>query len=118
MFAKIIAFLILIAVVYVGSIFIIPDLADTYGNPSLNAQIRTLKGKLNTFAEKDASTKSLIDSAKGIASPYIQETRDTAANIQKTIEQKTEQVKETKASIDNAYQAVDTAKTNIQNLTK
>jgi hypothetical protein len=48
MIAKIFAILIIASIGYIGSIFLIPDLADTYGNPSLNATIRLWKVKLES----------------------------------------------------------------------
>ena len=67
MFAKLFAFLILLAVSYTGGVFFFPEIANQYGNKDINANILLLKAKLDDFASKDATTSSLIDSAKSVA---------------------------------------------------
>lgn len=123
MFAKLFAFLILLAVSYTGGVFFFPEIANQYGNKELNQHILELKAKLDNFASRDPTTSSLIDSAKSVAWPYVDQaknvlnqTQDTVKQVNQVIEEKSKQVQEAKDSVENAYKAVDTAKQNIQNL--
>jgi hypothetical protein len=115
MLVKLLAFLLLIGVTYIGIVFIAPTLADRYGNAPLNKKFRSLK----SASEIDTvnSGASLYDRASNIAKPYIDESRATATQIQTTIDTKTEQAKEAAETARKAYEAAQEAKKSFDTLT-
>lgn len=142
MFTKLFAFIIILVLVYILSIFIIPELADQYGNKNLNVNIRNIKDKSLNFASGSDSVSSIADKLLNVShwivestkeklasgseiknvvidsgKIFIQEWKQTLENTEKIISEKTEQAKQTVDSITNAYEAIDQAKKNIQNFT-
>jgi hypothetical protein len=115
MIAKLFAFLLLIAVIYVWLIFLAPELADQYGNPEWNSRIRLIKN----ISEIDSSSgaTSLYEKATDIAKPYIDETRATATQIKTTVDVKTEQAKQVIEAAEKVYDATQEAKSKINTLT-
>ncbi len=43
MFSKLFSLLLILAIGYVGAVFVVPDIADTYGYREWNEKIRMLK---------------------------------------------------------------------------
>ncbi len=117
MFTKLLAFFCIITIVYIGTIFMLPEIADTYGMKSWNDTIRSLKAKLDTDNAHFGSGKTLIDGISDIAKPYIDESRAVTKQVQETVTTKTEQVKKAADSVEKAYQAVEWAKKDVQKLT-
>ncbi|MBS9784433.1 hypothetical protein KGV55_03715 [Candidatus Gracilibacteria bacterium] len=50
MITRIFAFLILLAVLYIGAVFLFPSEADTYGNKEINTYIRNIKSMADGFS--------------------------------------------------------------------
>lgn len=61
MFARLIAFLILISVSYTLTVFFAPTFADKYGNKDLNARIRSIKEGSLGLGSGGLSPSSLFD---------------------------------------------------------
>ncbi len=118
MFSKLIAFLFIIVILYIGAIFILPEMADTYGSKSWNNIVRSFKAKIDTDNAHFGSGKTLIDGISDIAKPYIDESKAVTKQVQETVTTKTEQVKKAADSVEKAYQAVEWAKNDVQNVTK
>lgn len=102
---------------YVLSIFIVPDMADQYGNTYLNTRIRTIKETSLHFASWGESATSIADKVIDTGKDLIDETKKTTENIQSTVTQKSEQAKEAMDSVERLYDATKEAKKDIQNLT-
>lgn len=142
MFAKLSAFVLLIFIIYTLSIFLIPDIADQYGNKDFNTKIRDIKDKSLQFASGSDSASSIADKVFGVSKwivegakeklasgaeitntvmdtskVFIDETRQTLENTEKVITEKTEQAKKAAESAQKAYDAVEQAKQDFQNLT-
>ncbi len=122
MIAKLFWLFIIALVVYGGAIFIAPDIADTYGNKEFNTVIRLWKLRLESTGSGWVSSKSLIESARDIAKPYIDESQkavkevqNTAEEIKTTIDTKTEQVSKAIDSTQKAINSVNKAKEDIGN---
>lgn len=115
-FSKLFASVLILLTTYVASVFVFPDLADRYGDIEINTQIRSLKSKLDTFGSWGLQSTSLIENAQNIAKPYIDETKNTAAQIQKTLLEKTEQAQKAANSIEKAYTAVESAKNDVKTI--
>ncbi len=118
MFTKLFALFILIGVLYTGAIFIIPDVADSYGMKSWNDTLRWFKSKLDTDTAHFSSGSTLIDNITDIARPYIDETKAVTKQVQETVTIKSMQVKQAADSVEKAYQAVEWAKKDVQKLTE
>lgn len=117
MFSKLIAFILLLAGLYIVAVFALPREADQYGNPELNAKIRNIKDMSLNYASGSDSPASLADKLMTTGKEIMDETRDTANQIQSTVTEKTEQAKAAAASAQKAYDAVEQAKKDLQNLT-
>ncbi len=117
MFSKLIAFILLLAGLYIVAVFALPREADQYGNPELNAKIRNIKDMSLNYASGSDSPASLADKLMTTGKGIMDETRDTANQIQSTVTEKTEQAKAAAASAQKAYDAVEQAKKDFQNLT-
>jgi hypothetical protein len=61
MFSKLIAFILLLAGVYIIAVFAIPVTADQYGNPEFNAKIRNIKDMSLNYASGSESPTSLMN---------------------------------------------------------
>lgn len=117
MFSKLIAFILLIAWVYIVAVFVVPREADQYGNPELNTKIRTIKDMSLNYASGTESPASLADKLMTTGKDLVDESKQTADHIQSTLNEKTEQAKAAAASAQKAYDAVEQAKKDFQNLT-
>lgn len=117
MFSKLIAFLFIIGIIYIGAIFILPEVTDTYGNKSWNDAVRSFKAKLDTDNAHFWSGASLMEGITDIAKPYIDESKTVTKQVQETVTTKTEQVKQAADSVQKAYKAVEWAKNDVQKLT-
>ncbi len=117
MLSRIIAFFILIITLYIGTVFLFPDFADTIGSTLWNEKIRNLKTSLDSATGALISEKPLMENITDIAVPYIEEAQNTTNKIQTTIETKTEQVREAADSVKKAYDAVESAKNSVQKIT-
>ncbi len=117
MFSKLIAFILLLAGLYIVAVFALPREADQYGNPELNAKIRNIKDMSLNYASGSDSPASLADKLMTTGKGIMDETRDTANQIQSTVTEKTEQAKKAAESAQKAYDAVEQAKKDLQNLT-
>jgi hypothetical protein len=106
MFSRVFSFLLLLSVIYLGTIFILPEIADTYGNKSWNDTVRALKSKIETDSGALSGRTPLIDRVNDIAKPYIDETKSVVGQVQTTIDTKTEQVKQASESVQKAYDAL------------
>lgn len=107
----------LILAVYVLWVFFFPDIADQYGDQSINQKIRTFKNEYMTPENGITDSRSLFEKMLSWAQSTYTESRDTYTHIRSTIEEKTEQVEKTTESVKKAYEALDTAKKNIDSLT-
>lgn len=117
MFSKLIAFVLLLAGLYIVAVFVIPATADQYGNTVFNAKIRTIKDMSLIYTSGSESPASLADKLMTTGKWIADETRQTADQIQSTLTEKTEQAKAAAASAQKAYDAVEQAKKDFQNLT-
>lgn len=142
MFSKFIAFIFLLAGIYLLSIFVMPELSDQYGSKDINTRIRDIKDKSLNFASGSDSAKSIaekiLDASKGattelksiIASgsevkdsildtskQFIEEGKQTIETTEQIITEKTEQAKKAAESAQSAYDAVEKAKKDFENLT-
>lgn len=97
-------------------IFLFPEFADRIGNPTWNASIRKLKHQTENIGTFSGSSnpKSLIENLGTNAREITNEMRSTATQVKGTIETKTQEVKQAADSVQNAYQAVEKAKNDIQ----
>ncbi len=116
MIARLFALILILLVVGVGTIFLFPDFADRIGNPTLNASIRKLKHQTENIGALSGSSnpKSLIENLSNNAVEMTNEVRSTATQVKSTIDTKTQEVKQAADSVQNAYQAVEKAKNDIQ----
>ncbi len=117
MLAKLIAFFLLIGWSYVLSVFVVPDMADQYGNTELNAKIRIIKDQSLNYASGSESPTSLAEKVLNTSKNLVDETKQTVENTQKVVTEKTEQAKKAAESVEKAYNALEEAKTDIKNLT-
>lgn len=116
MIARFLALILLCIVVGVGMIFLFPEFADRIGNPTWNASIRNLKHQaenIGTFSGA-SNPKSLIENLSNNAKDMTHDLQSTATQVKNTIETKTQEVKQAADSVQNAYQAVEKAKNDIQ----
>ena len=117
MIVKFISFFILIAASYTVVVFVTPEFADTYGSVELNTKIRTLKDMSLNYASGSETPSSLADRVLDTGKSLIDETRETADQIQLTIDTKTEQAKKATESAQKAYDATLKAREDFRNLT-
>lgn len=142
MFAKLLAFILLLVVSYTLSIFAIPEIVDQYGNKDFNTKVRDIKEKSLHFASGSDSASSIadkiLDVSKWIATEaqgkiasgaeitntvidtskvLIDEGKQTLENTEQILTEKTEQAKKAAESAQKAYEAVDQAKQDFKNLT-
>ena len=114
MIARFFAFLILIWVLYLLSVFLLPDISDRIFGSGLGDKIRTFKSSLESYS---GSSESLYERLKKSTSDFVTETKDTTEHIQKTLETKIDQTEQAVESAKDAYTAVEKAKNDFQNLT-
>jgi ElaB/YqjD/DUF883 family membrane-anchored ribosome-binding protein len=117
MFSKLIAFVLLLAGIYILAVFAIPKEADQYGNPDLNAKIRTIKDMSLNYASGTESPASLADKLMTTGKDLVDESRETIEHTEQVLTEKTEQAKRAAESAQKAYDAVEQAKKDFQNLT-
>ncbi len=117
MFSRLIGFLLLIGWLYTIAVFLVPDIADKYGNPEINAKVRSFKDNSLLMASGSSSATSIVDKLTTETQKTIQEGTRTIKQIQTTVEQKTKQVQDTADSVKTAIDAVEKAKDNINTLT-
>jgi ElaB/YqjD/DUF883 family membrane-anchored ribosome-binding protein len=117
MFSKLIAFVLLLVGIYILAVFAIPKEADQYGNPDLNAKIRTIKDMSLNYASGTESPASLADKLMTTGKDLVDESRETIEHTEKVLTEKTEQAKRAAESAQKAYDAVEQAKKDFQNLT-
>lgn len=124
MFSRLLAFIILVISGYVLLVFFLPEIADHYGNKEFNSKIRTIKEQSLTIwswnETPDSLWKDFSSKAEGIrdsGQQFIDDSRKTATQIQSTIEEKNTQAQQAAESVEKAYDAVNTAKTDIERLT-
>ena len=117
MLSRFIGFILLIGSVYLVCIFLIPEIADKYGNSDINAKIRSFKDNSLLMASGSTSASSIVDRLKTEAQKTLQEGTKTIEQIQTTVEQKTKQVQDTADSVKTAIDAVEKAKDDISTLT-
>jgi methyl-accepting chemotaxis protein len=117
MFSKLIAFVLLLAGIYILAVFAIPKEADQYGNPDLNAKIRTIKDMILNYASGTESPASLADKLMTTGKDLVDESRETIEHTEQVLTEKTEQAKRAAESAQKAYDAVEQAKKDFQNLT-
>jgi hypothetical protein len=117
MLSRIFAIVLILSILYIGSVFLLPDIADTYGHKSWNDSLRSLKSRIDTDNADFSSGWAIIDRVTDIAKPYIDESKAVTKQIQETVTTKTEQVKQAADSVEKAYKAVEWAKTDMQKLT-
>lgn len=124
MFSRLFAFIILIVSGYILLVFLFPEIADQYGNKELNVKIRNIKEQslmIWSWNETpDSLWKNFSNKAEELGASsqkIIDDSKQTAAQIQTTIEEKTIQVQQAANSVEKAYNAVNAAKTDIERLT-
>jgi hypothetical protein len=117
MFSKLIAFIILVASVYIIAVFVVPREADQYGNPDLNKKIRTIKEKSLSYTSGSESPASLAEKLMMTGKDLVDESRETIEHTEKVLTEKAEQAKAAATSAQKAYDAVEQAKKDFQNLT-
>lgn len=124
MFSRLLAFIVLVISGYVLLVFFLPEIADRYGNKEFNSKIRTIKEQSLTIWSwnetpdslwKDFSSKA--EEIRDSGQQFIDDSRKTATQIQSTIEEKSTQAQQAAESVEKAYDAVNTAKTDIERLT-
>ena len=122
MFSKLFSLLLILTIVYVGAVFVVPDIADTYGHREWNEKIRMMK----RASELDASvwSGSIMSRATDIAKPYIDSSKTLVKDIQTTTTTLSEEVgikaTQTKQAVDSVqkvYTAVQWARDDMQKLT-
>lgn len=113
MLSRLLSLFLIISVFYTLSVFLMPESADRYGNIILNEKIRSFKSGIDT---NTGSPASLYDQFKTTTTSYVDETRSTANQIQSTVEIKSQELQNTARSVQDAYTALEKAKTDIQKL--
>ncbi len=98
-------------------VFMVPDIADKYGDADINAKIRSFKENSLLMSSGSIWTSSIVDKLTTEAQKTIKEGTKTIEQIQATVEQKTKQVQDTAESVKTAIDAVEKAKDNISTLT-
>jgi methyl-accepting chemotaxis protein len=117
MFSRLIGFILLLIGVYILMIFIKPDIADQYGDKEINAKIRALKDSSLKLGSWAMLSGSLFENVTSTSKNIIEEWTRTVKQIQTTVEQKTQEVKDTANSVQEAVDAVNAAKSKVENLT-
>ncbi len=115
---KIFSLLLIFAILYIGGIFLFPELSDTYGSKKINNSIRDFKAKIDSDSANFWSGWAIIDKVTNIAKPYIDGSKEVTNQLKTTIETKTEQAKQAADSVEKAYKAIEWAKTDVEKLTK
>jgi methyl-accepting chemotaxis protein len=117
MFRRLLAFFLLIGIIYILGVFFVPWIADQYWNNEINIQIRNLKKESSYFATGSESLWSIVDRILHTGNTLVDETKKTTENIQTTITEKSEQTKEVIDSMNHLYDTVKETQKDIQNLT-
>lgn len=117
MIAKLISFFVLLTVSYAVIVFVVPEFADQYGNTDINTRIRLIKDLSLNYASGSQSPVSLADKLLGTGKSLIDETKQTADQIQLALDEKKQQAKKAAESAQKAYDAVSQARQDFQNLT-
>ncbi|GAB0174546.1 MAG: hypothetical protein HHAS10_04250 [Candidatus Altimarinota bacterium] len=123
MFSRLIAFLLLLGISYVGAIFLAPDFIDLYGNKEVNEKIRALKRETELDRISNNSG-TLLDKTKDIARPFIEQSKDIVNQTQESLNQlntvvteKSEQAKDVIESAQETYKKAQETKSKIEGLT-
>ncbi len=116
MIVRLFALILILLVLGVGTIFLFPDFADRVGSSTLNTSIRKLKHQTENIGVLSGSSNpmSLMENFSDNTTQITNEVRSTATQIKSTLETKTQEVKQAADSVQNAYQAVEKAKNDIQ----
>lgn len=117
MFRRLLAFFLLIGIIYILGVFFVPWIADQYWNNEINIQIRNLKKESSYFATGSESLWSIVNRILHTGNTLVDETKKTTENIQTTITEKSEQTKEVIDSMNHLYDTVKETQKDIQNLT-
>ena len=117
MLSRLFALVCIIVLLYIMWVFLLPNIADQYGDKSLNAKIRDFKNQSLQFASWSDTPQSLFEKVKSNTDTYIKETKEQAKELETTVNTKIEQAKEASNAVQNAYSGVIDAKQKIQVLT-
>lgn len=108
------AILLILITLYTLSVFLTPTLADRYGFPAYNQKIRVLKWSL----ERDpGNSGSLYENIRSTTKTYVDESKSTLDQIQKTVTAKSKDVQDAALSVQEVYHAVEKAKDDFGKLT-
>ena len=118
MFFRFIAFLILLSTTYALGVFFVPETMNTYWSKPLNEFLQKLKSQSLQLSSWSVSPDSLFSQISSGAKSLFDETKDTLETVKQTTTEKVEQVKKTTESVQSAYDAVQSAKKDIENLTR
>ena len=91
---------------------------NTYGSKPLNEFLQKLKNQSLQLSSWSTSPESLFSQVSKGTKTLFDETKDTFETIKETTTEKVEQVKKTTESVQGAYDAVQNAKKDIENLTR
>lgn len=123
MLSRLIAFLLLLSVLYVWAVFLIPELTDTYGIKSINEKIRIFK-RASELDRVVNSSGSLLDKTKDIAKPFVEkgenivnQTADSLKEVNTIVSEKTEQAKQVIESAQETYNKAQETKNKLDTLT-
>lgn len=117
MFTRLLGFIIILVTLYLMLVFVAPNLADQYGDKSLNIEIRNIKNHSLEFASGSDSPVSLFEKMKNTAIPVIEDTKNTVKWFETTVNTKVIQAQEAKVAVENAYSGVVDATQKIKALT-
>ncbi len=111
------AFLILLVTTYSVGVFVAPETMDKYGSKPLNEFLQKLKNQSLQLSSWSVSPDSLFSEISKSTKTLFDETKNTFETVKQTTTEKVEQVKKTTESVQSAYDAVQNAKKDIENLT-
>jgi hypothetical protein len=98
-------------------VFALPEQTDKYGNANINAKIREYKNMSLSIASWSTDPRSLYDTVMSGSQSYIDEANSTYKNTEALVKIKIDQANQAKTSIENAYNAIDTAKKDLSKFT-
>ncbi len=117
MVSRIFGSIFILCTLYVLLVFVSPNIADQYWDPSINTKIREFKNQSLQFASGSDTPISLFEKIQWTASSYFDESKNTVKNIETTINTKVNQVKDATVAVENAYSGVVDAANKIKILT-
>lgn len=85
MLNRLIGLIILLVTSYVLLVFLAPDIADTYGNKSLNTTIRNIKNQSLNFASGADTPQALVDKIGNSVQPMLDSTKKNIDNLNVTV---------------------------------